>query len=231
MDEPTQGPKKGRGPTRTIESLQLNLEAARNGQTWLLLPEGHRDQESGQIYPLPSRLTDLQVLSTVFVKPTKMDSGCIYIRRALAHLREHGKRKQSALMDIGTRVEKVQHAHEHYLQSVKHVKQEIKETLEGVKREAEQAIANLTDLFALGRKGIEGQMKAHLEGAAWHGEPIDARAFRECFRMVSQAVKGLGLPSDQRPAAERVIVDELAAALEDTQDALSQATDDDEVEH
>lgn len=231
MDEPTQGPKKGRGPTRTLESLQLDLEAARSGQTWLLLPEGHRDQASGQIYPLPSRVTDLQVLSTIFAKPAKTDSGCIYIRRAIAKLREQGKRKQSALVDIGTRVEKVQHAHENYLQSVKHVKREIQETLEGVKREAEQAIANLTDLFALGRRGIEGQMKAHLDGAEWNGEHIDARAFRECFRMVTQAVKGLGLPSDQRGAAERVIVDELADALAATQDALNQATDEEETEH
>jgi hypothetical protein len=196
-----------------------------------LLPEGHRDQASGQIYPLPSRLQDLQILSTIFVKSAKIDSGCLYIRRAIAHLREQGKRKQSALLDIGTRVEKVQHAHEKYLQSVKHVKLEIQETLAGVKREAEQAIANLTDLFALGRKGIEGQMKAHLDGTEWHGEPIDAKAFRECFRMVTQAVKGLGLPSDQRDAAERVIVDELADALAATQDALSQVTDDEETEH
>lgn len=196
-----------------------------------MLPEGHRDQASGQIYPLPSRLQDLQILSTIFVKSAKIDSGCLYIRRAIAHLREQGKRKQSALLDIGTRVEKVQHAHEKYLQSVKHVKLEIQETLAGVKREAEQAIANLTDLFALGRKGIEGQMKAHLDGTEWHGEPIDAKAFRECFRMVTQAVKGLGLPSDQRDAAERVIVDELADALAATQDALSQVTDDEETEH
>ena len=53
---------------------------------------------------------------------------------------------------------------------------------------AVNAIANLNDLFALGRRGIDGQMQAHLAGETWMGEEINARAFRELFRMVITGV-------------------------------------------
>jgi len=110
---------------------------------------------------------------------------------------------------------------------------EARAEVDKVKQAAAESIASLTDLFSLGRKGLAGQMKAHLEKQEWQGEVITARAFRECFRMVSQAVKGLGLPSDQRPEANHAIMDEVAAALDGTRDTVSDdpTTDDPEVEH
>ena len=96
-----------------------------------------------------------------------------------------------------------------------------------------ESIASLTDLFSLARKGIDGQMRAHLDGKEWMGEKINARAFRECFRMVTQTVKGLGLPSEERTRAKSAIMDEVAEALKDTQEtvALAPGGDDEEVEH
>jgi hypothetical protein len=101
------------------------------------------------------------------------------------------------------------------------MQQEARAELDKVKQAAAESIASLTDLFSLGRKGISAQMQAHLQGSEWQGEKIDARAFRECFRMVSQAVKGLGLPNDQRTVATQAILDEVAAALDGTRDAAS----------
>ena len=223
--------KAGRGRTaRTIESLKLDTKAAQEGKTWLLLPEGYRAQEFGQTYPLPSRTTDLQVLSTLYVPKAKIDSGCLYIRRAIEKLKEQGKRKQSALLDMTARVEQTKHTHENYLQRVKQLRQEMIQVVDGVRAEAAKAVANLNDLFSLGREGIEGQMKAHLAGHEWKGEAITASAFRDCFRMVTQAVKGLGLPSGQRESAEKAIIEELAASLEATKDAISLAPPE-ETEH
>lgn len=230
MDDNTeQKAPRGRS-ARTLESLKLDIEAAREGKTWLLLPDGYRAQEFGQTYPLPSRTTDLQVLSTIYVPKAKIDSGCLYIRRAIEKLRDQGRRKQSALMNMNTKVETVTHAHERYLARAKELRQEMMQAVEGVRAEAVKAVANLNDLFSLGREGIEGQMKAHLAGQDWKGEPISASAFRDCFKMVTQAVKGLGLPSSQRESAEKAIVEELAASIEATQDAVALAIPE-ETEH
>lgn len=232
MDGNTGEIKKATRISRTIETLRLDLKSAGEGKTWLLLPEGFRAQEHGLSYPLPSRFVDLQRLSTVFVPNAKRDSGTIYIRRAIAKLRERGCKQQSALLNADLRSEKMQHSHENYKQHVKALRTEMREAVDTVKREAEQAIANLNDLFTLGRKGIEAQMRAHLEGKEWQDERIDSRAFRECFRMVTQAVKGLGLPSDQRDSAAEAVVEELAASLEATKDAISLAKPvEDETEH
>ena len=51
--------------------------------------------------------------------------------------------------------------------------------------------------------------------------------------MVTQAVKGLGLPSDQRKPATDAIMEELAASLKATREAvaLSVVPDEPETEH
>ena len=92
-------------------------------------------------------------------------------------------------------------------------------------------MAGLNDLFALGREGIERQMKAYLAGAEYQGEKIDGEAFRSCFRMVTQAVKGLGLPSDQRDKARDAVMEEVAKSVEATRSAISGETEDVETEH
>ena len=87
------------------------------------------------------------------------------------------------------------------------------------------------DLFSLGREGLELQMRAYLDNKEVNGEIIKARAFRECFRIVTAAVKGLGLPSDQKRPATDAIYEEVAAALEATQEtvALSESTKESEL--
>ena len=217
----------------SIASLRLNMKAAQNGTTWLLLPEGFRDQEHGQNYPLPGQIIELQRLSIIYIAPNKKDSGSIYLRRAVEAFKEKQRHKIGIVNDIAHREDKIKRVQRGYTRHIRDMKAEIKEAVADVHREAEQAIASLTDLFSLGRKGLDGQMRAHIENKEWQGEPIDARAFRECFRMVTQAVKGLGLPSKERSQATDAIIEEVASALKDTQEtvALAFIENDDEVKH
>jgi hypothetical protein len=186
-----------------------------------LLPEGFRDQESGNTYPLPSLRTDIQKLVVIPIPPGQKNSGVLYVKRAIAAFKEKQARRQSAILDVNRRQEQIVHAQENYTQLMKELRAEARAAVETVRAEAAQAAASLKDLFALGRKGLDGQMKAHLAGTEWQGEKIDARAFRECFRMVSQTVKALGIPSDQKESAEKAIMEEAARAIESTRATLS----------
>lgn len=208
---------------RTIANLRLNIDAARAGKTWQLLPEGFRHQEAGQTYPLPSRREDLQTLAGIVVTHRGRDAGVIYLKRAFAKWRERQARAPQALASVERLQDSIKHKNQRYARHLEAMRTEAEQAVERVKQRADEAIASLTDLFALGRRGIEGQMRAHLDGVEWQGETVNARAFRECFRMVTQAVKGLGLPSDQRQEATKTIIEEVAAALEDTQDAVALA--------
>jgi len=221
------------GSSRTIQSLRLNVEEAMNGKVWRILPEGFRSHECGRKYPLPNNLKDLQFLTTIPLASSLRNGGATYIRRAVSKWKSRQMKRQSAALDIECRSDSIKNSHDSFKQRMKGLSREARQAVNDVKMEAEKVIASMTDLFALGRKGIEGQMKAHLDGADWQGEEIDSRAFRECFRMVAQTVKGLGLPSDQQEKAREVVLEEVAEALKATQEAISLAPGGDEpgVEH
>jgi hypothetical protein len=76
-------------------------------------------------------------------------------------------------------------------------------------------------------------MEAHLAQEEWQGEKISAKAFRDCYSMVSGTVKALGIPSDQKKFAHEAIVEEVAESLRATQESLELApgSDDDKTEH
>ena len=219
MDQ-KQSPKKAHD-RHTIKSLRLDLEAAKQGKTWELLPAGFRDQHSGSTYPLPSRRLELQKLASIYIPPNKKDCGCVYIRRAIKKWKERQGRATSALHDMGRRANAIQRSQYNYTQVISKFREEARKAVDDVRLEAEQAIASLNDLFSLGREGIDKQMRAHLAGEKWQGEKINARAFRECFRIVTQAVKGLGLPSDQKETAAEAIMEEVAASLRATREAIA----------
>ena len=220
------------GP-RTIKSLRLNVEEAEKGRTWLLLPEGFRDQESGQNYPLPNKLHDLTKMASLYIPPDKKDSGCIYLRRcAKRHKQRVGERQRTIY-----RIERAEHetkeAAKKHQRTLVELERRAEQAVSEVEAKAGEAIASLNDLFTLGRKGLHGMMKAHLAGEKWQDEKIRAGAFRQCFRMVAQTVKGLGLPSDQKDKARDAILDEAAASLRATHEALAMQRDDPDppVEH
>lgn len=213
----------GAHTAQTCKTLKLNLDDGLAGRTWLLLPEGYRDQEQGKTYPLPGTRNELQKLAMIPIPLGKMDSGCIYLRRAAEAYRSKVTAMQSAALDIGRKASQTLDMKHNFGTDLRRMKEEAAKAVEGVKIEAGKAIASLSDLFRLGREGLEGQMKAHLAGETWKGEQIDAEAFRNCFRMVSQTVKGMGLPSDQTEKAKEAIIEEAAAALRDTREALAMA--------
>ena len=209
----------------------MDIDAAMAGKTWLLLPDGFRDQECGKTYPLPSLRTELQKLVSIPIPPSKNDAGCLYLRRAVSAFKRKQARRQSAIHDAGRAAEKVRN-HVHSLQNLTlKLRAEARAAVDEVKQEAQRAVANLNDLFALGREGIEGQMKAYLAGADYQGERIDGEAFRSCFRMVTQAVKGLGLPSDQRDKARDAVMEEVAKSVEATRAALGGAEEPEDITH
>src|SRR3990167_9941467 len=229
MDESVK--KHVQPPRRTCESLRLDIDAAMAGKTWLLLPEGFRDRESGKVYPLPCRRQELQKLIAIPIPEDKTDSGCQYLRRAMKMWRSRQERRQSVIYDVGRSADKAQNNVRKLVQLSKELRAEARAAVDEVKQEAQKAVAGLNDLFALGREGIERQMKAYLAGAEYQGEKIDGEAFRSCFRLVTQAVKGLGLPSDQRDKARDVVMEEVAKSVEATRSALSGETEDKETEH
>jgi len=205
----------------TCVSLELDLTAAEAGQPERLLPRRYRDIELGKTYPLPSRISELRKLVIIPVPPFRKDAGSEYMRRAAARYKELLSRKQSALLDIGARAEQARLAQKSFDKSLESMQAEAKSAVDGVRTEINRAIASLSDLFRLGREGLEGQMKAHLANEPWKGEVIDADAFRQCFRMVSQTVKALGVPTEQSDKAKEAIIEEAAKALQETREALA----------
>lgn len=204
----------------TIQKLRLNLEEAEKGRTWLLLPEGFRHVGSGSTYPLPTRRHEVQKLASLYIPTHKKDAGHIYLRRAVAKAKVLQRRAQSAALDLSHRAHSIEKAQWNYTQQIRVLQQEAREAVVTVQEKAEEAIASLTDLFALSRQGLDGMMRAHLDGTEWKGEAIKASAFRDCVKIVTQAVKGLGVPSEQRSHANEVVMAEAAAAMKATQETV-----------
>jgi len=100
----------------TIKSLRLDLESARAGKTWKLLPEGFRDHSCGTTYPLPSRRVELQKLASIFLphNSNKPDCGCVYIRRAIKKWKKQQERATSVLLDVGRRQDQIARSHNNY---------------------------------------------------------------------------------------------------------------------
>ena len=215
----------------TIANLRLNVEEARKGRTWLLLPEGFRDRDSGEIYKLPSAKPALQELATIPIPSKKMDSGCIYLRRAVKEAQRRWMNKEPTSVAIERQEKRIQEKANTVHRQTKVLLQDVRKAVNNVKEEAERCGDSLKDLFSVVREIALGQLKAHLAGEKWHGEKISSAAARQWFSIVSSAVKGLGMPSDQKTAAHEAIIEEAAQAIRDTQDAVSRAPgSDDETE-
>lgn len=214
---------------KTIATLRLNVKEAEAGKTWLLLPEGYRAQDLGKKYPLPTRYADILKLSNIWTPGNKKDSGCIYLRRVRKRFKELQSRKQCEEIAAKRRKHAAVQNHSRYNIELRKMKAQARAAVDEVRETAKEAIASLTDLFSLGRKGLDGMMRAHLSGETWQGEQVDGAAFRQCFRMVTQAVKGLGLPSDQRSKARETVMEEVAASIAATREAVALGSGTEEV--
>ena len=156
----------------------------------------------------------------------------IYLNRAIVAVKGRRMRRQSAVLDMGRRQRTIIEMQSTLKSRMKAAQVEAALAVEDVRQRAVEAIAGLDELFALGRRGLDGQMRAHLDNQQWQGEFITAQAFRQCFRMVSMAVKGLGLPSEQRQVATKAVMDQVAESIKATQDAITSGPgDEDETAH
>lgn len=214
---------------KTIQSLRLNLEEARAGHIWLLLPDGYRERNCGIGYPLPTSMEDLRAIANLRIGRGQRSAGAFYIRRARKMITDSIDSKTEP-MEIEERAHEVALAHGRFKDKVKDARYDISKAVAEVKKFADEATSSMNDLFELGRRGMKAQMEAHLNNEELHGEKIDARAFRECFRMVSQTVKGLGLPSHERDKATEAILDEFAASMKARDAALAMAPGNDDSE-
>lgn len=216
----------------TLASLRLNLEEARKGRTWLMFPEEYRDVRLALEYPLPTDIKELEKIATIPIKAKGRDCGCVYIKRAHRAWLERMEGTRNTALNIERAEHEAETAKKALDRQLAKLERKAAEAVQRVNDRAEAAIASLDALYDLGKQGMEGQMRAHLDGAEWQGEKIDAEAFRQCFRMVSQAVKGLGLPSKDRPRAREAILEEAAASLKATSEALAlQVAGEKETEH
>lgn len=224
--EPPPAPEGG----HTCESLRLDLQVAMSGETWKILPLGFRGQDAAKTYPLPTKRGELQKIVAVPLPKGRRDNGCIYITRAIDALRKSLSRRQAAVYDVSKLSDQVQAKSAAMTQAIQKARATIQVEVNRVRDEAQESVSGLRSLFAMGREGMERMMRAHLNNEPVNadengegGEMIDAKAFRECFRMVYQAVHGLGIPTGQEKSAKGAILQEAAEAIRDTQDALSLA--------
>lgn len=207
----------------TIKSLRLDIEKATKGQTWLLLPEGFRARSCGKTYQLPSNRNELQRVTAIPLPPGQEDCGTLYIKRAIRKWKERETTRVSASNDIAFKRKLISDEGKKFQKELDKLSEDAKQAVNGVRAEAEKATASLRDLFSMGRRGLREQMQAHLNGEKHQGETISASAFRQCFSMVSSAVKGLGMPSDQKESAREAIMSEVASALRDVRETISMA--------
>lgn len=216
----------------TVKSLGLNVEAAKAGKTWLLLPEGYRDDKSGKKYPLPTYFYEIELLSIIHIPRAKLDAGCLYLNRCRQEYRNRQKKRQSATLDIAKRRHTVKRETQKLQADTKKFQEKARQAVREVQKTAAEATASLNDLFEVARKGLEGQMRAHIDGKEWQGEAITAQAFRHSAHIVIQAVKGLGIPTEQAEKAREAIMEEVAEGLKQTQETLAlQASEPNETEH
>jgi hypothetical protein len=217
----------------SIKTLRLDVEAAKNGKTWLLLPEGFRAQECGRTYPLPSRRPELELLTSIFIPFNKQDSGCLYLRRAAKKAKEARKRVQSATYDLASRRAKVKQDHGEFKRSLKSLKSEARQMVDEVRQEAQRQAASLNTLYDLTKRGLEGLIEAYLENKLWNGEKVTNAEFLAAGRIVTQTSKALGLPQQPGDSMAETVFDEYAAAIKETQEtvALAPPSDDPEIEH
>lgn len=209
---------------RTIVSLRLGYEDAMNGKVWALLPPGFRYTAAAEAYPVPNKFSDLMKLTAIPIAARLHSPGAVYLKRCRQACKDMSARRQSATLDLSNRRANAKTAYDNYRHDMLELRSKMQAERNKVVLAAEECIASLNDLFKLGRKGLDGMMRAHLENGEWQGEAINASAFRDCFKMVSAAVKGLGAATgDDKGSAREAVLEEVAASLEDTQAALSLA--------
>lgn len=226
-------PEKTKSNLHTIASLRLDVMAAMKGQTWLLLPEGFRHAIAGQTYPLPSLLKDLQSLVVIPIPPRKQDAGCKYLKRALLAYKKKLAGRQSAILDTQFKQKQIEETASNVMDRMKVLRTEATRARDEVRAEAEKAIASMSDLYSGIKKGLLEMIEAKNKNRPYQGRNVTNAEFLTAARIVTQSVGKMGIPPGDHKKTQQAVLDELAAAIKSSQEALDMApgSKDPETEH
>lgn len=224
--------RENAGKGHTIKSLRLDINEAKQGRAWNILPDGFRGKGVGHSYPLPSSTVELERISYMPLIAGKRDSGTVYIRRIKTEYKRRIARKASLANDVSCRTEKVKRVQENFIAKSAFLCGQMHEARDSVRIEAEkikaEMAASVSDLYETAKGELGKQLEAAKEGNTYHGEKITAKAVRECYRLILQTVKGLGLPSVDEDGARETIDKELADAIRGIQENIVVIPDCDE---
>lgn len=211
-DTPKAKPKR---LIHTIASLMLDMEAARAGKPWLLLPRGPRGRVGGgREYPLPTAYQELKRLAELPFKAKGRDETTAYLRRARRRLTQHTSKNDVAL-GVLTNATAVKKASGEIGATLKDAKQKIAAAVADVQAEAIKAAASLTDLYGLTRAHAARVLEAALKDAPINGEvPTIDQATNVMKAILGHVAKmGAGiLAPDEKDEAEDAIVEQYMAA-------------------
>lgn len=215
---------------RSIKSLGLDLAAAEAGKTWLLLPIGHRDNESGLTYPLPTFERELHKLAKLYYPKDalKRDAGCRYLRRASKEWNKRQKKKLSAENDMEKRRTQIAARQYEYNRHVKSMLAQSRMEMKQVRAEIQKEVANLRTLFDLVREGMDGLLKAYVKNEDYHGHTVKNSEFLAASRIITSTVSRMGMPDEQKLHAQDAITEQIAEHLKNTQAAVAMAPGSDE---
>ena len=208
----------------TLKSLSINIEAAQSGRIWNLLPPDVRDsRDKIRDYPLPDSTKELEILVAIPIPAKGQRAVYIYLKRAKAEWDRRYRLKVDVRETMDEAVTTAGDLERKFQKQMSELERRANQAVVSVEKQAEKAIASLDELFKLGRQGIESQMRAYVENTTINGEEINASAFRQCFKIVAGTVKGMGLPSDQKPIARQAVMKELADSFRATEAAVAMA--------
>ena len=218
-------PTRTGGRGHTIKSLRLDLKEVEQGRPWNLLPIGFHGVGVGKSYPLPSSLQELEKLAYLPAFPGKLNSGSVYLRRAKNEYKRRLTRKSSLANEVSSHAEKVKRVQENFIAKSEFLRGQMHEARDSVRIEAEkikaEMAASVSDLYETAKGELGKQLEAAKLGNDYHGEKITAKAVRECYRLILQTVKGLGLPSTDDDEARDTVEKELADAIRGIQETVS----------
>lgn len=205
----------------TIANLRLNLEEARKGRTWLLLPPDFESRKLAQEYPLPTDIEELQQVASIPMRQRERNSGSVYIKRAQQEWVKRMGGHAAAALRIEDTAHRAYQEQNTFQTRLKRMQADAQKAVDQVKERADEAMASLDSLFGLTKRGFSGILEAHLTGGDWQGEKVSVRTFIQCANIIHRSVKGLGLPTKDDSKARDTVIAEAAASLKARQEALA----------
>lgn len=228
-EEATEPPKWRRpGQSYTIQSLRLDMAAARAGKTYLLLPFDVRgDYKMAEAYPIPSGISELAMVAELPIKRNSRHGGARYIRKARkAMLRRAPHLKAAAFdMSLAECEEKAVNVHK----AAAAAQADIDAAVAGVRAEALRSVASMGDINEKLKQAADRIVTAFLADQPINGEPVSVKEMSDVIGKGWTHVARLGsgaIDSDGKAEAEGTVLAEFNKARADRLARQMQAADD-----